>query len=276
MTDADRGRLGPADEDRLPWLEAVEDEDDGGGVAVGKLVAAVIAALVFIGLVVGGIFWLRDRGPEGSGELIAAPEGDYKVPAQGPATDGMTVQGEGDAAYAASQGEEVNSTINPAFGPEAPVAGVSVDVAPVRTTTLPPSQAPQSGSPARTAAAEPPAKPLSQPEQLLPQGQTAAPRPTPAKPAPAPQTASAAQPAPAPARSASGGTIQLGAFNSEAIAIAEWGRLTGRFADLGKLGRSITTVEVNGKTLYRLRASGVGARETCKTIKAAGKPCNPV
>lgn len=273
MTDVDRSRLGPADEDRLPWLEAVEDEDDGGGVAVGKLVAAVVAALIFIGLVVGGVFWLRDRKPAGSGELIAAPEGDYKVPAQGADTDGMAVEGEGDAAYAASQGEEVNSTINPEIGPEAPVAGVSVDVAPVRTTNLPPSQAAQQGQPTRTASAEP-AKPLSRPEQLLPQA-----KPAPAV-KPATQTAAApAQPAsvqPAPSRGAGGGTIQLGAFNSEAIAVAEWGRLTGQFSDLGQLSRSITTVEVGGKTLYRLRASGVGAREACKTIRAAGKPCNPV
>lgn len=272
MTDADRSRLGPADEDRLPWLEAVEDEDDGGGVAVGKLVAAVIAALVFIGLVVGGVFWLRERKPAGSGELIAAPEGDYKVPAQGAGTNGMAVEGEGDAAYATSQGQEVNSTINPAIGPEAPVAGVSVDVSPVRTANLPPSQVaqqpgPQAGAPAQTASAQPtkPAKPLSQPEQLLPQA-----KPAPGKPAPA----AAAEAAPRPAMG--GGTIQLGAFNSQAIATAEWGRLTGQFGELGKLSRSITTVEVNGKTLYRLRASGVGAREACKAIKAAGKPCNPV
>src|SRR3546814_20836602 len=104
MTDAGRGHLGLADEDRLPWLEAVEDEDDGGGVAVGKLIAAVIAALVFIGLVVGGVFWLRERRPAGSGELIAAPEGNYKIPAEGPATRGMAAEGEGDAAYAANQG----------------------------------------------------------------------------------------------------------------------------------------------------------------------------
>lgn len=271
MTDVDRSRLGPADEDRLPWLEAVEDEDDGGGVAVGKLIAAVVAALVFIGLVVGGVFWLRERKPAGSGELIAAPEGDYKVPAQGADTNGMAVEGEGDAAYAASQGQEVNSTINPAIGPEAPVAGVSVDVSPVRTTNLPPSQAAQQpGAPAKpatasaqTASAQPskPAKPLSQPEQLLPQ----------AKPAPA-----TAAPAAAARPGMGGGTIQLGAFNSQAIATAEWSRLAGQFSELGKLSRSITTVEVNGKTLYRLRASGIGAREACKAIKAAGKPCNPV
>ena len=30
MTDIERGRIGGGDEDRLPWLEPVEDEDAGG------------------------------------------------------------------------------------------------------------------------------------------------------------------------------------------------------------------------------------------------------
>src|SRR3546814_18292868 len=105
MTDAGRGHLGLADEDRLPWLDAVEDEDDGGGVAVGKLIAAAIAALVFIGLVVGGVFWLRDRPPAGSGALIAAPEGDYNIPAAGPATPGLGGGGEGEPPYPHRHGE---------------------------------------------------------------------------------------------------------------------------------------------------------------------------
>ncbi|WP_380873917.1 hypothetical protein ACFB49_44630 [Sphingomonas sp. DBB INV C78] len=270
MTDADRGRFGLADEDRLPWLEAVEDEHEHGGVGAGKLIAAVIAALVFIGLVVGGIFWMRERNaPAGSGELIAAPEGDYKVPAEGVTANGMAVAGEGDAAFATSEGQQLDSAINPNAQPEAPVAGVSVDVSPVRTTTLPPSQVAQNAAPipaqvkpatpapTKVAEAKPVApaatKPVSQPTNLLP---------------------AAATPTPKPAMA--GGTIQLGAFNSEAIAAGEWGKLSKSFPELGKLSRSITTVEVGGKTLYRLRASGIGAREACKTLKSAGKPCNAV
>ncbi|ARS27441.1 SPOR domain-containing protein [Sphingomonas sp. KC8] len=267
MTDAERGRFGLADEDRLPWLEAVEDEDDHGGVGASKLIAAVIAALVFIGLVVGGVFWMRERNkPAGSGELITAPEGDYKVPAEGAAANGMAVAGEGDAAYAASEGQTVESVINPNVRPEVPVAGVSagIDVAPVRTVPLPPSQGAQAST---TPAAKPAAKPA----------------PVAAKPAP--EKAAPAKPAGAPANllpetraqtAMAGGTIQLGAFNSESIATGEWSKLAAKFPELGKLSRSITTVEVGGKTLYRLRASGIGAREACKALKAANKPCNAV
>ena len=270
MTDAERGRFGLADEDRLPWLEAVDDEDDQGNVGAGKLIAAVIAALVFIGLVVGGVFWMRDRKPAGSGELITAPEGDYKVPANGVAANGMTVAGEGDAAYAASEGQTVDSAINPNIRPEAPVAGVSagVDVSPVRTIPLPPSQGAQAQAAGPAVAA---AKPVVKPESVA------------AKPA-AEKTA-AAKPVRLPAdllpetrakTAMAGGTIQLGAFNSETIATGEWSKLAAKFPELGKLSRSITTVEAGGKTLYRLRASGIGAREACKALKAANKPCNAV
>ncbi|SNS19369.1 Sporulation related domain-containing protein [Sphingomonas laterariae] len=273
MTDADRGRFGLADEDRLPWLEAVEDEDDQGGVGLGKLIGAVIAALVFIGLVVGGIFWMRNReAPSGSGELIAAPEGDYKVPAEGAIANGMAVQGEGDAAYATSEGQTLDSTINPHAQPEAPIAGVSVDVAPVRTTTLPPSQV-AGAAPAPNAAAAPAPKPATPAPARTAEAKPAAPA---AKPAGQPTNLLPGTPAPMTKPAMAGGTIQLGAFNSESIAIAEWGRLAPKFPELGKLNRSITTVEVGGKTLYRLRASGIGAREACKSLKAAGKPCNPV
>ncbi len=122
MSDVDRATM--VDEDRLPWLEAVDDDEPrgGSGAGTGTLVAALIAALVALGLVVGGVFWLRDRGqPDGTGEgeLIAAPAGDYKEKPAAPG--GMKVEGQGDAAYAASTGATPNSAIDIAAVPEAPV-----------------------------------------------------------------------------------------------------------------------------------------------------------
>ena len=65
-----------------------------GGPSVAKLVAAIVIGLVAIGVIVGGLFWLGNRGePGGDGEVIAAPEGDYKVaPAD---RGGMNVAGRG-------------------------------------------------------------------------------------------------------------------------------------------------------------------------------------
>ena len=71
-----------SDEDRLPWLEAVEEEDRSDGPTAAKLIAFVVIGLVAIGLIVGGLFWLGNRGAGGGGaagepELIAAEDGPY-------------------------------------------------------------------------------------------------------------------------------------------------------------------------------------------------------
>jgi len=101
-----------SDEDRLPWLEAVEEDDDGDGPSLAKLVAAIVIGLVAIGVIVGGVFWLGNRGgPAGNdSDLIAAEEGDYKIKPADPG--GMKVGGEGDAAYQASAGNQPRGRVN--------------------------------------------------------------------------------------------------------------------------------------------------------------------
>jgi hypothetical protein len=109
------------DDDRLPWLEAVEEDDEHGGPSALKLIAAVVIGLVAIGLVVGGLFWVGNRGGDdatGEPELIEAPEGAYKVAPEN--AGGMQVEGQGDSAQAASQGAEPKGTLNMSV-PETPV-----------------------------------------------------------------------------------------------------------------------------------------------------------
>ena len=128
-----------SDEDRLPWLEAVEDEDADRGPGMGRLVGWILVGLIVIGLVVGGLFWLGNRNREdGTGEIIAAPEGDYKLRPADPG--GMNVTGEGGTAHAASEGAEPKSRIDTSQVPEAPV-------------TRPPASPP--ASPAAPPAAQP-------------------------------------------------------------------------------------------------------------------------
>lgn len=236
MTDIRADDLDPLDQpDRLPWLEAVEDDDDGDGPSAGKLIAFVIIGLVAIGLIVGGLFWLGNRRAATSGgepELIAAPTGDYKVKPDQPG--GMKVEGEGDTVFATSEGAETKGAINLNGVPEAPVAKPPAAKAP----------------PAPVAAA-------------------------PAAPAPKPvvKTPVAAPPAPAPAPAAGGATIQLGAFSSQAKANAAWKALSGRFGYLSPLNSSVTTVTAGGRTLYRLRASGPGATDICGRLRVAGEQC---
>ena len=223
------------EEDRLPWLEAVDDEEQRSGAGAGTLVVALVAALVALGLIVGGIFWLRDRGTStggGEGELIAAAQGPYK---QKPAEPGgMKVEGQGDAAYAASTGADLNAAIDISAEPETPV-----------TRTAPATPAKPSGAGAKVAAATAPA---------------------PAETPPATAQGSGAL--------AAGGQVQLGAFSSEAKANQAWKSLSGRFAYLKPLTSSVTPVAAGGGTLYRLRANAGGdARTVCGKLKVAGETC---
>lgn len=223
------------DEDRLPWLEAVEEDDEGSGPSLAKLIGAVVIGLAAIGLIVGGLFWLgnRDRG-EADGTLIAAPEGDYKVRPE--ATGGMNVAGEGDTAYAASEGDQPQGQINTNALAETPVA-----------------------------------RPAPQPAPAQPQQQAQPQRP--AQPAPQPQRPA---PAPAPAPSGGGASIQLGAFSSQASATRAWTALSGRFRYLSPLSHSVVPVQAGGRTLYRLRAGGPGAADICRRLRVAGEDCSVV
>jgi hypothetical protein len=119
--DETEAELEVGDEDRLPWLEAVEEEEGGDGPSVAKLIAAIVIGLVAIGVIVGGLFWLGNRGGPGAGnEVIAAPEGDYKVRPDNPG--GMNVSGEGDVSAAASNGAQPKGNLNVDAVPETPVA----------------------------------------------------------------------------------------------------------------------------------------------------------
>ena len=154
MTDI-RADDSPLEEDRLPWLEAVEEDDSSDGPSPLKMIVGVLIALAAIGAVVGGLFWMNNRSEttvaSGEPELIKAPEGDYKTkPGE---AGGMQVEGEGDTAFAASEGADPKGAINTNAVAEAPVS--------------------------RTPAAQPQQQP-AQPQQPAPKAVPAAPAPAPA------------------------------------------------------------------------------------------------
>ncbi|MEA3034135.1 MAG: hypothetical protein QOH86_2151 [Sphingomonadales bacterium] len=216
-------------DDRLPWLEAVDEDEAGEGPSALKLIVAVLIGLAAIGALVGGAFWIanraHDQGGTGEAEVIKAPPGDYKVKPDKPG--GMAVEGEGGTAFAASTGAEPKGQINPNAVPETPVT----------------QKGPE--------AAAPP-EPQPQPK---------------AAPAPAPKGQAPAAPA------APGSTIQLGAFPDGATAERVWKGLSGRFTYLAPLSHSVVQAQVNGKTWYRLRASGPGAADVCGRLRVAGEQC---
>ena len=118
-------------DEQLPWLQAVEDEDEPRGVSARKMLAA-LGVVLLAGLVVAAtFFWLgrRDTVVNGPPELIQAPPGPYKV--KPPTAGGLDVEGESQTAFETSAGEDKDSKLDLSKVPEAPVA-------------KPPKEAPQS------------------------------------------------------------------------------------------------------------------------------------
>lgn len=257
MSEIERGGLDLKDEDRLPWLEAVEPEEVDDGVSPARVMAGVTAALAALGLVIGGIWWMRDRSGEqqGDGSLIAAPAGDYKEkPAD---AGGMEVEGQGDASFAASDGAEANGAIDTSAMPEAPMV-TEKPAAPVVSAAAAPAKAmPEKAAP-------PKPKPVVVAKADVGGTLTAA---KPAKPVPAPVV---------PVAAGGGSVIQLGAFASEAGANQAWAGLSKRFAFLSGLSKTVTAGTSGSATVYRLRAaapSAADAKSLCSRLKVAGENC---
>ena len=139
MGDFARGRLDLDDDERLPWLEPGIEEEEDEGLSPVRLLGFILLALVLLGGVVAGVWLLNNRSTGGGeGKLIAAPAGDYKVPAR--EADAKKFEGEGDASFAASEGVLRDGRIDPSRVPEAPVTAT----APAKTPQAVPGKPSQS------------------------------------------------------------------------------------------------------------------------------------
>lgn len=139
MTNDNRDEdLGLDDPDRLPWLETADGYEYEENASPLKVAGLVLAGLALLAAIVGGIYWLQRNqsgGASGNGELIAAQEGDYKVaPAD---REGKTFEGEGDSAFAASEGKKVGATIDPAKAKAVEAAPAAPGAAPAKTGPAP-------------------------------------------------------------------------------------------------------------------------------------------
>lgn len=224
------------DEDRLPWLEPAYGDDADEEVSLLRLGMLIVAGLVLLALIVGAVYLIRNRLIESSEpQVIAAPEGPYKVAAN--SAGAKKFAGEGDDSFAASEGQERSGVIDASKLPEAPIT---------RTGNAAPT-APQ--------AAQPAAEKVS--GAVVKQGQ-----------ATFKATASAA-----PAPNTGGPMIQLGAYDSEALAKSSWSRLSKRFDYISALSYNIQPVTVNGSQFYRLRVATPQANILCGKLKVAGESC---
>ena len=110
------------DDGQLPWLQAVEDEDEPRGVSARKMLAALAVVLAAGLLVAATFFWLgrRDTAVSGPPELIHAPPGPYKV--KPPTAGGLDIAGESETAFETSAGEDKDAQLDLSKVPETPVA----------------------------------------------------------------------------------------------------------------------------------------------------------
>ena len=100
------------DDQALPWLEAVDDEDGPRGISARKMLVAVGLVLAAAAIVAGTMFWLGRRDPvvTGAPELIRAEPGPYKVKPVDPG--GLDVAGDSETAYSTSAGEDPDSSLD--------------------------------------------------------------------------------------------------------------------------------------------------------------------
>jgi hypothetical protein len=115
------------EDERLPWLESADDDDDAGAVDTARLMRFLVFGVVLLAAIIGGLWLVGHRtgtGPQvADGSVIKAPAEPYKqVPAK---TGGKTYAGTGDSAFAVSEGKTTQARLG---GGEAPVPSPTIDV----------------------------------------------------------------------------------------------------------------------------------------------------
>lgn len=100
------GELDLADDERLPWLEAGDEDEADAGFDTSRLILLGVLGLVLLGVVAGGIWFISSEAsdePEPDGSLIAAPDEPYKSRPDDPG--GKTFPGTGDTSFAVGEGQ---------------------------------------------------------------------------------------------------------------------------------------------------------------------------
>ncbi len=265
-----------------PWLDEAAYEDDspvhtliGRRALFGIL---LVAGLLTIGIVVGILLVSKrestpiDIPAIGEPVPVLTAQGPWKVPPENePGTEGVPVEGQGQTLYGTGDGRPTDARIALDALPEDPLpkpgADGGTEVIPLPSPAPANGAMPRSEAPPRIEPAAPPkANAASMPKVL--QALEAANAPVEKAPAEkAPQQSAAP---------ASGQTLQLGAFSSEARARAAFKELAARFSYLAGLEPLILPVLSDGRTLYRLRVGAEAAADICARLKVAGEACSIV
>lgn len=139
------------DDGQLPWLQAVENEDEPRGLSARKMLAALMVVIAAALIVAATFFWLgrRDTQVSGPPELIKAPAGAYKVKPADPG--GLDVAADSQTAFETSAGEDKDAQLDLGAVPETAIAKP-----PPPAPAPPPSILPANAKPAAPAAPPPP------------------------------------------------------------------------------------------------------------------------
>ena len=104
-------RATSGDNEALPWLEAVDDEDQPRGVSARKMLAALLMVGIAVAIIAGTTFYLgRQSGGSGPPQLIRAEAGPYKVRPDDPG--GLDVAGDSGTAFATGAGEDQDAQLD--------------------------------------------------------------------------------------------------------------------------------------------------------------------
>jgi len=100
------------EDERLPWLEADDDAEEGT-VDTGRVVTFVVVSLVVLGLAIGALWWFfRDRTAGiivADGSTIQAPAGPYKTKPANPG--GSEAVGTGDTSFRVAEGKDIEGKV---------------------------------------------------------------------------------------------------------------------------------------------------------------------
>lgn len=125
------------EEERLPWLESADDEEDEGGVDTGRLVRFALFGLALLLGILGVLWAVKHHTSEpaavADGSVIKAPPPYKQAP---PKPGGKTYAGTGDSAYVVSEGKTAQAHLGDEK-PAVPVASASVTASSGGTTPAP-------------------------------------------------------------------------------------------------------------------------------------------
>ncbi len=248
-SDSSRSELNLAEEDSLPWLEADEAEDQGGGVDTAQLVG-FLSLLAAVLLVVVGLIWYvssRADGPAmiADGSTIEAPDGPYKERPED--AGGKEFPGTGDVAPGVGEGLAPEGQLASSTSANAGAEDLNV--------AMPPIAGENGAAGSKTVKAETGSGSKAASGSASASGSDAA----------------------ATQSGATGGVgVQLAAYTSKARAEEGWTELARRSQLLSGLNHRVVQGKIAMGTVYRLQAvtaNRAAADQLCRGLKSEGMDC---